>query len=253
MTLNDAIKTMTDEIISVLAANKPVIYLFGSVALDDFKLGWSDIDIAVLTKHEITEQQADILVGLRQAMLERYPGNPYFRLFEGGIRSADAFLNGRNERTVYWGTSGERITDNWKMDSFGIAELLDSGILVFGDDIRYKMPYPTYAQLRDDVAGSVQTIRQHGDSVGWLLDIARGIYTLRTGKVIAKTAAGEWALENGLCPDADAMRKAVQIRKNPAKYSKDEMRVKPDIVGCFADVIDEELAKTTDALIHKQF
>ena len=84
--LNEAIQIMTDEIVSILADNRPTIYLFGSVALDDFQLGWSDIDIAILTEREITEQQADILVGLRQAMFERYPGNPYFRLFEGGNR-----------------------------------------------------------------------------------------------------------------------------------------------------------------------
>lgn len=36
-------------------------------------------------------------------------------------------------------------------------------------------------------------------SCGWLLDISRGIYTLRTGEVIAKTKAGEWALQQGLC------------------------------------------------------
>ena len=244
MTLNEAMQMMTDEIVSILADNKPTIYLFGSVALDDFKFGWSDIDIAVLTEHEITEHQADILVGLRQTMLERFPGNPYFRLFEGGMLSADAFLNGKNERTVYWGTSGQRITDNWGMDSFGMAELLDSGVLVYGDDIRQKMTYPAYAQMRDDVARSVRTVRQYGNSVGWLLDIARGIYTLRTGKVIAKTAAGEWALENGLCPDADAMQKAIQIRKDPTKYSKDDKSVDADVVGCFADVIDAEFTKT---------
>ncbi|MCL2814411.1 MAG: phosphotransferase [Oscillospiraceae bacterium] len=245
MTLNEAIQIMTDEIAFVLAGNKPTIYLFGSVALDDFKLGWSDIDIAVLTEHEITGQQADTLVGLRQAMLERYPGSPYFRLFEGGMLSADAFLYGKSERTIYWGTSGQRITDNWKMDSFGMAELLDNGILVYGDDIRKKMTYPAYAQMRDDIARSVETARQHGNSVGWLLDIARGIYTLRTGKIIAKTAAGEWALDNGLCPDADAMRKAVQIRKEPAKYSKDEKKTENAVVGRFADVIDAEFTKTT--------
>ena len=147
MELTKAIQIMTDEIVSILADNKPAIYLFGSVALDDFKLGWSDIDIVVLTEREISEQHAEILVGLRQAMLERYPGNPYFRLFEGGMLSADAFLNGRNERTVYWGTSGQRITDNYKMDSFGMAELLDSGILLYGNDVRNKMACPTYAQM----------------------------------------------------------------------------------------------------------
>ena len=244
MTLNDAIKIMSDKIVSVLTDNKPTIYLFGSVSLDDFKLGWSDIDIAVLTEHEITEQQADTLVGLRQAILERYPGNPYFRLFEGGMLSANAFLNGKNERTIYWGTSGQRITDNWMMDSFGMTELLENGILVYGDDIRGKMNYPTYAQMRGDIARHVQAVQKYGDSVGWLLDIARGIYTLRTGKVIAKTAAGEWALENGLCPDTDAIRKALQIRKDPTKYSKEDKKIENSVVQRFADVIDAEFTKT---------
>jgi predicted nucleotidyltransferase len=242
MTLNEAIKIMTDKIVSVLAGNKPAIYLFGSVALDDFKLGWSDIDIAVLTKHEITEQQADTLVGLRQTMY--YPGNPYFRLFEGGMLSADAFLNDGNERTVYWGTSGQRITDNWKMDSFGMAELLDGGILLYGKDIRAKMIYPIYAQMRNDISHHVQMVRKYGDSVDWLLDIARGIYTLRTGKVIAKTAAGEWALENGLCPDEDAMQKAIAIRKEPQNYSREDKIIDCRIVGRFIDVIDNEFAET---------
>jgi predicted nucleotidyltransferase len=244
MTLNEATQITVDEIVSILAENKLTIYLFGSVVLDDFKLGWSDIDIIVLTESEITEQQAEILVRLRQTMLERYPGNPYFRLFEGGMLSANAFLNSKNERTVYWGTSGQCITDSWKMDSFGMIELLDSGILVYGDDVRHQMTYPTYAQMRDDIAHHIQTVRKYGDSVGWLLDIARGIYTLRTGKVIAKTVAGEWALENGLSPDSDAMKKAVQIRKDPTKYSKDDKKIETAGVERFMDIIDEEFTKT---------
>lgn len=243
-TLNEAIQTMTSEIVSILADNKPTIYLFGSVVLDDFKLGWSDIDIVVLTEREIPEQQAETLVGLRQNMLERYPGNPYFRLFEGGMLSADAFLNNRTERTIYWGTSGQRITDNYKLDSFGTAELLDKGILIYGDDVRGKMKYPTYAQMRDDIARHIETVREHGSSVGWLLDIARGIYTLRTGNVIAKTAAGEWALENELCPDVEAMEKAVSIRKEPTQYSKEDKLVDKAVVLRFADVIDNEFVNT---------
>jgi len=245
MDLNETIKTMTGEIVSILADNKPIIYLFGSVVFDDFKLGWSDIDIIVLTEREIPERQADILVGLRQAMLEHYPCNPYFRLFEGGMLSVDAFLNGKNERTVYWGTSGQRITDNFKMDSFGMAELLDNGILVYGEDIRDRITYPTYAQIREDIVHHVRTAREHGTSVGWLLDIARGIYTLRTGKVISKTAAGEWALENNLCPDMGAMQKAVRIRKEPGKYSKDDKSIDNAVILRFADVLDNELNAAT--------
>jgi len=209
--------------------------------LDDFHLGWSDIDILVLTEKEITERQADVLIGLRQDMTGRYPGNPYFLLFEGGMISTKAFLNGRNGLTVYWGTSGQRIIDSYKLDSFGIAGLLDNGILLCGEDIRHKMAYPVYAQLHDGVVNHVLAARTYGTSVGWLLDIARGLYTLRTGKIIAKTAAGEWALVNGLCPDADAMQKAVQIRKEPFKYSKADRSIDNLVIQRFADMIDNEL------------
>ena len=249
MTLHEAIKAMADEIASVLSNNKPSIYLYGSVVLDDFKLGWSDIDILVLTEFEITEEQASKLVSLRQNMLEKYPDNPYFRLFEGGMLSLDALLNNTKERTVYWGTGGQRIIDSYKVDSFALAELLDSGVLLHGNDIRGKMVYPSYAQMRNDIAWHVQGARKHGAVVGWLLDIARGIYTLRTGKVIAKTAAGEWALENNLCPDADAMQKAVQCRKEP--HLMQEKSIDNAIIQRFADVIDAEFANTAERFAGK--
>jgi len=236
---------MANEISYLLAENKPAIYIFGSVALDDFKPGWSDIDILVLTTDELAEQQADILLELRQDMQKRYPDNPYFCLFEGGILSVDAFLGGKNERAVYWGTSGHRITGNYKIDSFGMAELLNCGILLCGTDIHEAMNYPTYAQMRDDIARYVQAARVHGGSVGWLLDIARGIYTLRTGEIIAKTAAGEWALENGLCPDSNAMYKTIQIRKEPIKYTKEDREdIDNSVIQKFADVIDAEFVNT---------
>jgi predicted nucleotidyltransferase len=251
MNLKEAMQLMTDEIIHILAENEPSVYCFGSVVHGDFKLGWSDIDIIVLTKNEITQPQADMLVGLRQKLLEHHPGNPYFRLFEGGMLSEDAFLHNKNERTVYWGTSGQRITNRHSLDSFAMAELLDGGILLHGKDIRSKMVYPHYSQMRDDVANHIKTARIYGTSVGWLLDITRGIYTLRTGKMISKTAAGEWALENNLCPDTNAMSKAVEIRKNPQNYSKDEYRVDNAVIQRFADIADAELKKNNLAFIEK--
>ena len=270
MILTEAIQIMTNAIVTILADHKPIIYLFGSVALDDFQLGWSDIDILVLTNREITEQKAETLVDLRQALLKRYPGNPYFRLFEGGMLSVDAFLHMDNlnkwtegrvteqatelarghaedptkERVVYWGTSGQRITDShsYRVDSFGMAELLDSGILLHGDDLRGAMAYPTYAQMRSDIIDHVQAARTHGVVIGWLLDIARGIYTLRTGRIITKTAAGEWALENKLCPDADILHKTIQIRKEPQCFTKEEKTVDNAVIQRFADVLDAELS-----------
>ena len=85
-------------------------------------------------------------------------------------------------------------------------------------------------------------------SFGWLLDIARCIYTLRTGKIMAKTEAGKWALSNGFCPSLESMKLAVSVREDPKKYKND-----PDIMDAaenlgadvqrFADVLERELAQ----------
>ncbi|MDR2753013.1 MAG: DUF4111 domain-containing protein [Oscillospiraceae bacterium] len=254
MSVKKSINIMVAEISDILADHSPSIYLYGSVALDDFKLGWSDIDILVLTKRNFCADQAETLVGLRQSLSERYPGNPYFRLFEGGMRSLGAFINNAPKRTVYWGTSGQRITDNHYFDSFSMAELIDGGRLLYGGDIRDKLTYPTYTELRDDVRKHYETIRKYAQSTnksvnsfGWLLDIARGIYTLRTGKIIAKTAAGEWALENGICPVPEALTKAVEVRRDPLAVKSD------DGVLAYAEQLGGEIQKFADVLEREQY
>ena len=56
-----AIDKMVREISSILSDVKPSIYLYGSSVLDDFKLGWSDIDILALTDSQMSEGQAQSL------------------------------------------------------------------------------------------------------------------------------------------------------------------------------------------------
>ncbi len=101
-----------------------------------------------------------------------------------------------------------------------------------------------------DIVSCVQTARKNGVVVGWLLDIARGIYTLRTGKIIAKTAAGEWALKEVLCLDADILHKAVDIRKEPLNYLNEDMKIDNTVIQRFADVLDKELKAKPMVLIY---
>jgi predicted nucleotidyltransferase len=79
LNLNQSIERMTDRLSVILDQNIHSIWLYGSAVLDDFRLGWSDIDLLVLTCGRITEEQARQLVGLRQNMLETEPDNPYYR------------------------------------------------------------------------------------------------------------------------------------------------------------------------------
>ena len=131
--------------------------------------------------------------------------------------------------------------------------MLDDGVLLYGRDVRDQMRRPTYEDLKTDVRRHYETIREHGGrtsrslySFGWLLDISRCIYTLRTGKIIAKTKAGEWALKNGLCPDAAVLENALRVRKEPKLFDKDEaLRQYAENLGnaiqAYADILEKEL------------
>lgn len=251
--LESAIKTVRERVVDILGGCAASIYLYGSLTLGDFRPGWSDIDILVLTEKKITEGQAGRLVNLRQAMQKERPGNAYYRRFEGGMLSLDAFRLKEKDRVVYWGTSGERITDSYSFDSFSMCELLESGVLIWGRDVRDRLSRPAFDELRADVRRHYEGMRKYAReterslySFGWLLDISRCLYTLRTGKIIAKTAAGEWALKENLCPCAGALARAVEIRKEPAKYLRDEgvldeAQALGRSVQSYADVLEREL------------
>lgn len=253
--LHLSVETMKQRIVGILDPCASSIYIYGSLALDDFKLGWSDIDLLVLTERRMTGEQAQQLVRLRQAMLQEDPGNLYYRSFEGGMLTFDAFVSGKRDRVVYWGTSGERITDKYDFDAFCMSELTDSGLLIYGSDIRNRLSRPTFEALKSNVQRHYETIRKYGQktgrelySFGWLLDISRCIYTLQTGKIISKTAAGEWALKECLCPCADALAKAVEVRNEPLKYKKDKTvfdyaEALGDCIQSYADVLERELRR----------
>lgn len=247
--MEKAIEIMKNAIVDILGDNISSIYLYGSITTDDFKLGWSDIDILCLTNESISDNQAFKLVDLRQNLLNIDRENEYFRLFEGGFLSVDAFINNTSDNVVYWGSSGQRITDKYQFNSFSLYELMTHGILIYGTDIRNKFKIPTSEELKKEVVRHYETIRKYAIktdrsiySVGWLLDIARGIYTLRTGNVISKTNAGEWVLENNISPSPDIMKKAVEIRKQPKRYIYDES------FGDWAETIGDEVQKFTDIL-----
>lgn len=248
-----SINRMVHEISNILLDCNPSIYLYGSSVLDDFRLGWSDIDILVLSDKQMSEEQSHKLVKLRQTMLERESGNPYYRSFEGGMLTLDAFVSGASDRVVYWGTSGEKITHTYMFDSFGMTELIESGILLYGSDVRSQLNVPGFSDLCADVKHHYGTIRKYAQKTernihayGWLLDIARCLYTLRTGKIIAKTAAADWVIENNLCPVPDALKIAAKVRKAPLEYKDDKQMLDyaetlGEQIQCFANVLENEI------------
>lgn len=249
--MTHAIGKMANQIYET-TENDCSIYLYGSVTLDDFREGWSDIDIIALTGHKMSDDEENTLVYLRQKMMK---DNPIYRSFEGVILPLADLISETPSRAVYWGTSGQKITDAFTADPFLMKQLSTSAKLLIGNDIRAGLREPSYNELVDAVSSHLDCVRNHASatghplySYGWLLDISRCIWTLRTGEIISKTKAGEWALENHLCPDETALKYALRARKAPlaAKNAPGLMQVAGMIapaIQTYADVLEAELKK----------
>ncbi len=252
--MQKAIERMAAEIAAVLGGKLWGMWLYGSVVLGDFRLGWSDIDFIALTDGPITGGEAERLLPLRQTLLKKEPENPYYRAFEGVIVEREEYRRRAFSRLVYWGTSGQRVTDRYVPDAFSRWELAEKGRAVYGGE-PWPFPAPERAELTEAVRAHYESIRknaaQTGDSLyscGWLLDIARCVYTLRTSGVLGKTQAGRRALEEGLFPDEAPLRRTLEIRENPMAYKNLEsvrawLTGLGPVVQQYADVLERELEK----------
>ena len=216
-----AINTMAVSIARILADARPSIYLYGSVTAEDYRPGWSDVDLLVLTQAPITAAQADALVTLRQTLSARDPDTPHYRLFEGGMLDLGSFLTGESTRVVYWGTTGERIKEAHAFSAFDRMSLLQTGQLLLGRDVRGHIEMPEYPEIVSAIVAHARTIREHGRGArslyayGWLLDIARCMYVLVNGRPATKTAAAQWALDERVCPCPAELSMALMVRRQP--------------------------------------
>ncbi len=229
-----ALDTLTAALRTILG-DSFALCLYGSLPLGDFRPGWSDIDLLCLTDAPIPDAAVEPLVALRQILLAGETNNPYYRALEGAIAWRHDLLHAPTCPAVYWGTSGQRRTDRYALDVFARKQLIESGICLCGEDFRAALTLPTEAELRAAIAFHCDTIRRYAADTtglyawGWMLDIARCLYTLRTGRIIAKTAAGEWALREGLCPDPDVMAQTLAVRHSPAAPLPDCPALQPAI------------------------
>ncbi len=216
-----AINTMAVSIGRILEPCEPSIYLYGSITAEDFRPGWSDIDLLVLTQSPIPQDSADALLHLRQTLQARDPDTPYYRAFEGGMLDLGSFLTEEETRVVYWGTTGERIKTRHAFSPFDRASLMQNGQLLWGKDVRRHLEPPEFDEVVAGIARHLETIKRYGQgsrdiyAYGWLLDIARCICTLVNGRITTKTAAAQWVLDQKVCPCPSELAMALTVRRTP--------------------------------------
>lgn len=224
-----AINTLTVTLARLLSENEPSIYLYGSITEEDFHPGWSDIDLLVLTANPIRPEQAETLVNLRQTLMARDPDTPQYRLFEGGMLDLRSFLGDEPTQVVYWGTTGQQVKEHHAFSAFDRASLKQNGQLLWGRDVRRHIETPKFGEIHAAITQRLQGILAHGKgersiyAFGWLLDIARCMYTLINGEMTTKTAAAQWALDEQLCPCPEELSMALMVRRQPELIRDEHM------------------------------
>ena len=251
--MNESIQRMCNEIAEILNHKVHSIWLYGSVVLNDFRPGWSDIDFLALASEPISQEQANTLLMLRQTLSARFKSNPFYRYFEGIIVNIEEYQSGSYSRLVYWGTTGQRITNRHNSDVFARYELAKYGKSVFGSADPGIFTVPDKSEMRAAIFQYYDAIRRFAletdeslYSCGWLLDIARCVYTLRHHDVIGKTEAGLWALKTHLFPDEQPLERALAIRQAPLAFkdrpeTRQWLKSLGPVVQRYADVLQAEL------------
>ena len=246
-----------DRINEILEGHLISAHLYGSCVMNDFQPGWSDIDVLCFTDRPIPPEKAEQLSMLRQTMVQE-TNNPLFRCIEGALVCADEFSQQKFTTVIYWGTSGQRIKNAYMPDVFSCHSMTRFGRCIYGNNVVHLIPCTTFTDLVYEMRLLLTTIRIHaketGDSLyscGWLLDIARCLYTLRHQTIISKTQAGKWALELGLCPEPHQMELALSVRQNPTESLKnpqihDWLQSLGPSIQKFADVLEKELEEQTN-------
>ena len=204
-----------------LLGNKIVAaYCFGSAVYDDFHLGYSDLDFFIVADTLLTEENFRDFHTLREDY--KRSGNPFLAVLEGEIIPRSG-IKSREGNVIYWGTSKDRFNQGYGLRGFSMRGLLDVGYLISGQDIRREIPYPTEAEMLEQVESMIRTIRKYAvktdrdiHSADWFFLISQSIYWLKTRKTSGKTQSAQWVLANCHYPWDGLLRKAIELRLRPA-------------------------------------
>jgi hypothetical protein len=199
------------------------VVLFGSVTLDDFCPGWSDVDVCVVVNQPVSETEGKALGEIHDRMRDLF-----IRTHRAGWASGQAIggyyipreLVTDSDRKMPCYTAGGT-TRRWAQDNpvspFDRYMLAHFGSIIAGEDTKFAPPSDEslVTQARADIAQLRESDPAKQSSI-WLCGmfhwLARSLVFWREGTMISKSAA----LKRGIDTNskyADAFLLALEIRQ----------------------------------------
>ena len=207
--VNEILTLLYSAVTEILQNQFVGMYLFGSLANGDFDQH-SDIDGLFVTREEISEEVFSALAAMHKRINEfdspwgiqlevSYIPQAALRRFNPSNKTHPHMDRGNNE-VLHW---MEHESD-WIVQRHLLRE---NGIVITGPDLKTLIDPVTPAQLQKAVSDVLplwvtpmladpMRIRARGYQSYCVLSLCRMLYTLRTGKILSKPRAAEWAIEN---------------------------------------------------------
>jgi len=195
-------------------------YCFGSAVYNDFHMGYSDLDFFIIIDKAISVEDYKNFSIWRDELKEMQ--HPHFSVLEGEIISINAIKNDIESNVIYWGTSKDKLNSKYSLSGFSLRGLINNGYLIYGKDLRNRLPYPSNEEMLTQVNSMIETIRKYAlitneniHSIDWLFLISQTIYWLKTLETTGKTNAANWIINNCDYSWNEVLQKAIIIRQSP--------------------------------------
>jgi streptomycin 3"-adenylyltransferase len=206
--IKSEVQTLLTELQQRLGTNIQGIYLNGSLAAGGFNPERSDIDILVVIADELSGKvKRDLITLLLRTSRMPSPLEVYI-VIESTLRPIQQPLpvhlfydekeRERYQRAIhkddaqYWSTATQRTSDL----TIYLTTLRQYGICLYGKSIEAEIPLVPAEAFRAALLATMQRMleqRLH-DPITFILNACQASAYLRTGGILSKSAAGEWAL-----------------------------------------------------------
>jgi predicted nucleotidyltransferase len=194
------LKTFRNEVSAILKGKFVALYVFGSLAMDDFGEHQSDIDFMVLISKPLSDAEGKRL----QVLHEKLRAFRFGDKLEGEYVEISALHAEGVKGTVARCEGGIlKLNVQSEISAENILDLRQNAYAVCGPNPKSvipAVPRETVNRVMQDYLKELNEELKHikSKSLNWLssivLDICRTLYTLKTGRITSKSAGARWAL-----------------------------------------------------------
>ena len=190
--------TWRDDLIALLGENLVAVYVMGSLFMGDFAEASSDVDFLVVTVHPPTQEGVEQLARLHMRLGDI---SPWGARLEGAYAAESALRPWGIDGTVVAIEPGGPLCEGpSEYSADNMLALRDHSMTLYGPPATRVVPPVDRATLDEGLRAYLDDLIERarapapglGEAASWLLNIARCLFGLQTGRPCTKMEAAQW-------------------------------------------------------------